>query len=128
MGEGDGFLGIFAPAEPALEARHLAWAQVHPDDSCRYAKDGLCDYDSNRCEPGTDCTDCRDCMARGSTSDSCQYSRDGVCDEPPMDPYYCYTGTDCTDCGTCSQRSDSRRRTASGGIPAWKQKTLQLAV
>lgn len=144
VSEGEGFMGIFSPAEPRLSHRQLDGGSVAseqtdhlerdlastPDDSCQYAKDGSCDYADGMCVQGTDCTDCRDCTAEGSTSDSCQYSRDSVCDEPPHTPYYCYAGTDCTDCGTCSQRpnAESRRRVASGGITDWKQKTLQVAV
>jgi len=103
-----------------------------PDDSCAYARDGNCDYDTGNCAPGTDCTDCRGCNPNGQTDDSCTYSRDGTCDEPPQSPFYCYAGTDCTDCGTCPGPAHNlggiRTRYTSGEIPHWKQKTLQLAV
>lgn len=33
------------------------------DDSCKHAYDGVCDYPTNRCSYGTDCTDCSISMA-----------------------------------------------------------------
>jgi len=140
--DGKGLMAIFAPNEPERQrllrgadekipkiAKGRMLLNGEGDDSCAYARDGKCDYDTYNCALGTDCTDCRDCNTKGDTDDTCEYSRDGACDEPPQDPFYCYAGTDCTDCGTCTQTGDaSRRRTSSGGIPDWKQKTLQLAV
>jgi len=100
-----------------------------PDDSCKFALDDHCDYDTGSCSHGTDCTDCRDCslpsMVHGSTDNSCRYNRDGECDETASTAY-CAKGTDCTDCGSCG--SQVLHREASHLITDWKKITLQNAV
>lgn len=99
---------------------HRKLTSLEPDDSCKFALDGHCDYDTGSCDHGTDCTDCKDC-SQSSTDDSCRYNRDGECDEPQ----YCHKGTDCSDCGTCGSQVP---RASSGAISDWKRQTLQNAV
>jgi len=69
-------------------------------DTCRWARDGVCDdpsyltCDNCACEIGTDGTDCGGNMF--GARDSCRWARDGECDEPGL----CAVGTDTTDCRT----------------------------
>lgn len=58
-------------------------------DSCALADNGRCD-EPDRCEPGTDTTDCN-----AAPHDTCEYAGDGQCDEPE----FCEPGTDTADCG-----------------------------
>ena len=89
----------FAAAGPALSAAHI-------DNSCVFARDGVCDErryaGTGRCPDGTDFDDC------ARFGQSCPWVRNGDCDERvPWGVGRCAIGTDLIDCANANPGPDS---------------------
>ncbi|MBN1655739.1 MAG: hypothetical protein JXA30_18385 [Deltaproteobacteria bacterium] len=79
-------------------------------ETCKWKDDGSCDdggegSNSDKCDWGTDCSDCKprfgDPPGEPLCSNSCRSAGDGTCDDGGMGSIFetCAFGTDCLDCG-----------------------------
>ncbi len=93
-----GGTGACAPGTDASDCRALA---MGGDDSCAFARNGICEevgIGTGRCTSGTDTSDCRSVAFLRNRSNRCATAFDGVCDEPDIGTGRCAANTDTADC------------------------------